>query len=126
MVCCPALWRKQAIRNGEVYVCSYRKTNHSLRATGASELLQAGVPEKIVQERTGHRSVEALRMYERTTTTQHMAVTRILSAHKDENSSSLSKAPTKQSDTSGGVCFSSIFGNATDCVINVTVAGQLK
>ena len=62
------------------------KTNHSLRATGASQMFQAGVPEKIVQERTGHRSLQALRMYERTTTTQHTAVSRILSAQKDENS----------------------------------------
>ena len=29
------------------------KTNHSLRATGASELFEAGVPEKIIKERTG-------------------------------------------------------------------------
>ena len=34
-------------------------TNHSLRATGATELYTAGVPEKIIQERTGHRSVNA-------------------------------------------------------------------
>ena len=36
------------------------KTNHSLRATGASEMFRAGVLEKIAQERTGHRSVKAL------------------------------------------------------------------
>ena len=47
------------------------KTNHSLRATGASNLFQAGIPEKIIQERTGHRSLKALRMYERMTTSQH-------------------------------------------------------
>ena len=41
------------------------KTNHSLRATGATELYMAGVPEKIIQERTGHKSTEALRMYEK-------------------------------------------------------------
>ncbi len=59
-----------------------RKTNHSLRATGASELLQAGVPEKIIKERTGHHSLEALRTYERTTTEQHQAISDILSAEK--------------------------------------------
>ena len=53
------------------------KTNHSLRA---SEMFKAGVPEKIIQECTGHRSVKALRMYERTTSSQHIAVSRILSA----------------------------------------------
>lgn len=54
------------------------KTNPRLRATGASDLFQAGVAEKIVQERTGHRSIKALRMYERTTTAQRMEVSSIL------------------------------------------------
>ena len=58
---------------------SGRKTNHSLRATGASELFEAGVPEKIIKERTAHRSLEALRLYERTTNKQLSA---ILSADK--------------------------------------------
>ena len=34
-----------------------RKTNHSLRATGATELYLAGVPEQVIKERTGHRSI---------------------------------------------------------------------
>ena len=45
------------------------KTNHSLRATSASTMFAAGVPEHIIQEVTGHRSIEALRSYERTSTT---------------------------------------------------------
>ena len=101
------------------------KTNHSLRATGTSMMLQAGVPEKIVQERTGHRSLEALRMYECTTTTQHMEVSRVLSAQKDQKYATCnSSLPAKQSDTAGGVCFSTIFGTTTNCVINVNLAGQ--
>ena len=39
---------------------SGKKTNHNLRATGASQRFQAYVPEKVIQERTGHRSLEAL------------------------------------------------------------------
>ena len=31
----------------------------SLHATGASALFEANVPEKIIQERTGHRSLKA-------------------------------------------------------------------
>jgi hypothetical protein len=46
------------------------KTNHSLRATGAARLFESNVPEKLVQERTGHRSIEALRLYERTSLVQ--------------------------------------------------------
>ena len=33
-----------------------QKTNHSLRATGVSDLFNAGVPDKIIQERSGHLS----------------------------------------------------------------------
>ena len=42
------------------------KSNHSLRATGATRLFEANVPEKLIQERTGHRSLGALRQYEHT------------------------------------------------------------
>ena len=57
-----------------------KKTNHSLWATGASELFHANVPEKIIQERTGHHSMVALRTYERTAHEQHQAVSSILSS----------------------------------------------
>ena len=43
-----------------------KKTNHSLRAYAATELFQAGVSEKVIQNRSGHRSLEDLRKYERT------------------------------------------------------------
>jgi len=39
------------------------KTNHSLRAAGVSQLFEAGVDEKIIQSRLGHRSTDALRVY---------------------------------------------------------------
>ena len=54
-------------------------TNHRLRATGATELYTAIIPEKIIQEHTGHRSVECLRMYEHTSDRQQHAVLNILS-----------------------------------------------
>ena len=69
MVQCCSLGEKYPPAYGEKYVHfswhKGKKTNHSLRATGASELFKRGVPEKIVQERTEHRSLEALRTYER-------------------------------------------------------------
>ena len=37
------------------------------------------IPEKIIQERTGHRSLESLRCYERTSNLQHNTVSNILS-----------------------------------------------
>lgn len=50
------------------------KTNHSLRATGATELYQAGVPEIIIQERTGHLSLSGLWQYEHSCDNQYEAV----------------------------------------------------
>ena len=59
------------------------KTNHSLRATGATELYQAGVPEKVIQERTGHLSLTGLRQYERTSDKQHEAASHVLAAKEN-------------------------------------------
>ena len=44
----------------------------------ATQLYEARVPEKLIQEHTGHRSIDALREYERTTTNQTLAVSRVL------------------------------------------------
>ena len=40
-------------------------TNHSLGTYGATELFHSNVPKKLIQQRTWHRSLEALRKYER-------------------------------------------------------------
>ena len=53
---------------------SVKYTNHSLRATSASRMFVSGVPEKIVAEVIGHKSVKALCQYERTTDQQFQAV----------------------------------------------------
>ena len=53
------------------------KTNHSLRATGATHQYNAGVPEKTIQQRTGHRSLDSLCVYECTSVQQHRAVMNI-------------------------------------------------
>ena len=56
-----------------------QKSNHSLRAT-ATELYQAGVPEKVTQEQTGHLSLTGLRQYECTSGEQQAVVSRILAS----------------------------------------------
>ena len=47
--------------------------------SGASSLFDAGVPEKIIQGRTGHRSLDALRLYKHVTDKQNQQVSKILS-----------------------------------------------
>ena len=101
------------------------KTNHSLWAAGTTELFRANVPEKIIQQRTGHRSLKALRTYERTTSQQHLAVSRILSAeskmdYKEATSQVQSSLePSFQARSSLPAGMSSMFGVANNCVINV-------
>ena len=54
-------------------------TNHSLRATSATQMFDMGIPEKVIQERMGHKSLEALRTYERMNSRQHETVSHLLS-----------------------------------------------
>ena len=53
-------------------------TNHSLRAYGTTTLFHAGVPEKLIQQTTGHRSLEALRQYERTSESQLVDISNVM------------------------------------------------
>ena len=61
-------------------------TNHSLRASGTTELYRCGVPKKIIMERTGHKSVDGVRVYERTSVEQHLAVSKILTDQNKQES----------------------------------------
>ena len=47
---------------------------------GASHMFSGSVPEKLIQSRTGHRSLEALRLYERPSHEQQQAVSNILTS----------------------------------------------
>ena len=61
-------------------------------------------------------------MYELTTTTEHMAVARVLCTREDENcafDSSVSRAPAKESTATAGPVFSTMFSTVANCVINV-------
>ena len=59
-------------------------TNHSLRAYGATTLFQSGVSEKLIQQQTGHRSTDALRQYERTSESQLVEVSNIMSGEQSD------------------------------------------
>ena len=45
-------------------------TNHSLRATSVTRMYNRGVPENLIGEKSGHRSIKALRAYEKTSEDQ--------------------------------------------------------
>ena len=109
------------------------KTNHSLRATGATDMFRAGVPEKIIQQRTGHLSLKALGEYERTTDAQQKAVCGVLhssdpsTSYNSMLSSSLCDSTVKQQDQrqcpkpsafSASSACTNVYNN---CIFNMTV-----
>ena len=44
------------------------------------KMFATGVPEKVVQERTSHRSIDGLRQYERTSVEQHVVASQIVAS----------------------------------------------
>ena len=49
-------------------------SNHSLRAYGVSKMFKENVPENLIMSRSGHRSIEGVRGYARTTSEQDYQV----------------------------------------------------
>ena len=94
------------------------KTNQSLRVTGAS-MFRSNVQVKIIQNVTGHRSLEALRKYEKTSDDQHQAVSKIMLSSKSidyETQVRVSMAtPCSSSIVEDRV--KQIFGNVSNCSI---------
>lgn len=54
------------------------RTNHSLRVTTAKRGVELGIPDKMLMERTGHRSVSSLHMYQRASEEQKELVSTVL------------------------------------------------
>ena len=81
-------WKKHVSWHNEDYgtgrVIGQQVTNHSLKAYGVTKAFQCQVPEKLSMERSGHRSLQGLRQYERTTDSQEMQVCQILDSTKRE------------------------------------------
>ena len=96
------------------------KSSHSLRATGASALFRSGVPETIIQKTTGHRSLKALHQYERGSTVQHEAVSKVLMSStpvtfsEEINHTSSSSNAVQESGLSD---IGRLFGTLNNCTI---------
>ena len=67
-----------------VSMCSTNYTNHSLRATSVNRMFAASVPEKLIAETSGHRSLKALRSYERTNPNMQMAIDVVIANSKQQ------------------------------------------
>ena len=67
-----------------------KKSNHSLRVTGATAMFAAQVPEKMIKDITGHKSSKALALYERPTLAQKQALSKVLAGGPGSSSSTSS------------------------------------
>ena len=67
------------------------KTNHSLRSFGVSSMFEQHIPEKNIQERSGHRSLDALGVYEKTTNQQKIAASRVVTTCMPSTSGTVEK-----------------------------------
>ncbi len=109
------------------------KTNHSLRVTGASRKYECHIPEKLIRERTGHQSLDALRTYERASLVQQNALSSFIAStdhinyHEKAVASCIEPVPPAKrqklvnADLESGA--SVVAGwTCSNCTINITVA----
>ena len=106
------------------------KTNHSLRATGATRLFVANIPEKLIAERTGHRSTAALRLYERTSLEQQQSVSDIIASTSKQEFSVVSvdegSSGSSHSRMVSGNPSKISFDNCQSCTFNVQICQNPK
>ena len=76
------------------------KINPSLRVTSVTRLFQSGAAEQLIMECTGHRSLDGVRAYKRTSNKQHKSVSDVLNSATNGTPTSTSaiqaKSPKKQ------------------------------
>ena len=79
--------KKLAGKYSERYVFGSRigreKDQSFVHVAGATCLYEARVPEKVIQQRTGHRCLQSLRHYEKISSNLEVAVSKIFSGEVD-------------------------------------------
>ena len=58
-------------------------SNHSRRVTAVTRMYDAGVPEQAIMKRSGHKSIEGVRTYQREDKNEKSAVSNVLSGISD-------------------------------------------
>ena len=113
----------------EVAGISEKKTNHSLRATGASAMFNAEVPEKMIKSVTGHKSSKALAIYERPSLAQEQALSGVLMGGSSNfvNRGQSSRMPlaampraAMPSVPNNSMLMSAMFSGLNNCNINIS------
>ncbi|KXJ06320.1 hypothetical protein AC249_AIPGENE23591 [Exaiptasia diaphana] len=98
-----------------------RKTAHSLRITTATRLFQSGIEEKLIRDRTGHKS-DSLFKYERVSNQQLKQASSILGPCNSEANDSTNYPSFEFNlfDTLGDNVFDNVISDETLCSINLS------
>lgn len=78
-------------------------TSHTGKVSTATQLYDVGIPENLIQERTGHRSVSSLRVYNRTTEAQKRKISASLNPSCPIKVSGNTKESYEQGESSGTI-----------------------
>ena len=99
-----------------------RYTNHSLRATAATRKFASGIPEKVVGEVTGHRSLKALHTYEHTSEDQQraagLAISNVALVECNENVALVEEGKENIEEGPHVSQLPQISGNLSNCTFN--------
>ena len=93
------IWYYKKAVGEKCRVCEGHYTNHSLRRSSASRLYDAGMPEQVIQETTGHRSSDGVKAYKCTSSSLKRKASEILQGNLpktkgDAKSKSMDDKPT--------------------------------
>ena len=88
------------------------KSNHSLLATSATRMMDAGLQEKVIMDRTGHHSLDGLKPYAGVTDLQQQQVSEVLEEKKD-----VGEACQKLQDSMNGIVTNN---SMSGCTFNIT------
>ena len=96
-------------------------TNHSLRTYGVTKMFAANVPEKLMMERSGHRSIDGLWQNERTSALQELQVCSALQSQKEDTE----KAPVVAQPVTGPLGLPGFSGcTLNNCTFQVSTPVQ--
>jgi hypothetical protein len=75
---------------------SVHYTNHSLRVTAITRMYEGGIPENLISEKSGHKSIKALRSYETTSVQQEKVAGSMISGEASISECQGRKIPTAE------------------------------
>lgn len=107
------LFMKRIVKKANLEGENRKLTNHSIRKTSCSRLLEAGVPPTAVAQLSGHKRVDSLNMYNTLNIRQQEAMAKVLASKTEETvhclpgERKLSIASKTEETPSGTVCIPS-------------------